>query len=1567
MSVGSSNTRALTFATKVLCGILTFLFACPQMTPAQILPAKNDSEPTDEQQRLPSDRKISQHLQELGRLARTENSVKIRDALKRLRAADPSLMVPDGSKTFRPLHRDLIERIQSFPLELQAELLDEPGATLRLLQASYQDNGASGLIIFLHRYAGSREAFKAHLMLAAIHRDRGHRQATLYWLDPVLHSGVPTDLRESAVAMRNAVNAAANVAPAEDDDRSASSRDSTPGDPGGDSETEPAADDESNAVASQEKAADPEVPAGAETTETPAAVETANDATDASEAISKLLKSGPAWQQKLYLNSVERHASQDLVRLLASEGDQQAIAWIAGEPVVDAKAVYVRSSGGLLAYDKVTGKVLWTRPLDRQTMRRTVPGRIPFPDGDERSNNDLERLQNSREILNLHRDAIPACMTSDDRRRFAISDSGEPGAAIPEFNQPFGGMLSRRSDLVLHPPQELVAIDKETGRRLWSVGGAPLEERFGNELSRAWFAGAPTVSGGLLFGVVEHDDAHWLVCLRSETGEVLWKLILAYPEVNIFQDPARQLASSRPLVADGLIWVTTTDGWLMAIDALTHSVLWSRSMASKSPDSTSRLMFRRGMNQTPQMDPIRDTWRPAGMQLLPEALLVTGEGNHQLRMINPLTGANKLSVTPDGATVVVAADDESIVVAGPKEIQRLTLERFRVVWKAKLDSTGVVAIGPGARVDDNLLIPLSDGSIQILRYADGKLAGNFAAIRPAFSAGGLMGTPDGLVSYGLDHVSVFSANENAAQFQTEPLEQARFLFENSKFAEAAEILAALQPAAEQIDIVNRLMFRIAAVRALNEPDRRDGLLQTASRHASTAEDRAVLMYLTLETQSNIGSDQVVAFLKSPQNVLNIELPQTQRLKELLLRPAVDSSSIVPDITWKTSDRVTRPLRFQLLQILQQHLADHTAQDFATWTAALQKISDADVLSVEQASEVMRDELMRRADLAVNADKLTETAWHLLLQARRFEDQHRSANVGSDDASKNETLAQSAREFDERHKVLVDRFINQLAIAASQKDQPLRPHIAAVNLLAVVKSELFPDTADDLWPTPREVLAQQWSQWQDTTYSAVPVNPVEGSMMPQSNAAKLSLRHQEDPFLSAWRWSTFRETSVLAIRSLLQPDEPMCTIEGGMFDAISLGSVGSVVRFGSVVLVQNSMGLSAVSMIDQRVLWSRRIPNQSSRVMWQLMADMHLFSRFSNSLPAWQEIYGRDLRICGGTDRWICVQTPSSLEMIDLLTGQNLWSVQNPPDNRHVYATEACVLVSKTSSPSTVKDDPAVTYLSRTAGIEGSSVISQDALRRTMMATGHELVVWEHPAVAGGSVLLNWTNPDTGEVRRFLELKDMLKCQFMDFRTLAAVTRKGEFEIIDLVTAEKNVVQLAAEGESNAESEPPEDFYSKAIIMADPVNYYIFSLPGRQVGQVQLMLGSLSDLYPIGSELRAIDRASGKSRWILNADENTNALLDATGDPVLLLVNFSARKKPANPAGGIVIPGLALPNQNQTLITAYSRMSGKKLFQHSVASRFPSMNLEFKVTPQKQLDLRALGSRIRFVPDALPNP
>ena len=91
-----------------------------------------------------------------------------------------------------------------------------------------------------------------------------------------------------------------------------------------------------------------------------------------------------------------------------------------------------------------------------------------------------------------------------------------------------------------------------------------------------------------------------------------------------------------------------------------------------------------------------------------------------------------------------------------------------------------------------------------------------------------------------------------------------------------------------------------------------------------------------------------------------------------------------------------------------------------------------------------------------------------------------------------------------------------------------------------------------------------------------------------------------------------------------------------------------------------------------------IPNPSSEAMWQMMPDRHLFTDFSTGLPAWQEVFGRDLRLCGGNDRWICVQSPTRVEIIDLLTGQNLWSLHTPPGNHDVFATESCVFLSRAS-------------------------------------------------------------------------------------------------------------------------------------------------------------------------------------------------------------------------------------------------------------------------------------------------
>ncbi|MBC7967134.1 MAG: hypothetical protein H7Z17_14565, partial [Fuerstia sp.] len=524
-----------------------------------------------------------------------------------------------------------------------------------------------------------------------------------------------------------------------------------------------------------------------------------------------------------------------------------------------------------------------------------------------------------------------------------------------------------------------------------------------------------------------------------------------------------------------------------------------------------------------------------------------GADSHQLQVIHPLTGSVRRSISPDTATVILAADDESIVVAGPKKIQRLRLDSLKAVWATTLVATDVVPSGPGTRLNDHLWIPLSDGSIQIVRYSDGQLIDNIPAMRPAFSAGGLKSIDGDVVSYGPDHISRFSQSGKVPQSQPDPLEQARLLIQSGQFADAEKILTESSHTSEQADSVRKLLFRLAAVRTLNEPTHRDDHLKNAARYAATSRDNATVQFLTLETHPEVTVDVVANFLKAAPAVLNAELPDRKLLRQQLLSPVADDPQSDHSVSTEPHFTTTRPLRAFMLQVFEQHLTDPEASGSAPWLSALQQISDEDLLLMKLDATLLQNELLRRAEDAIQTGRLTESTWHLLLQARHCEDEIRSGK------SNPVAVSQSSGVFNARFTSLMDRFSNQLAAEAARKDLPLRPLPAALNLLDVVRAEILPSLAAEKSPTPHELLTQQWSAWKDQTYSVVPVSPFSNNSMPQPNESVLSTRDREDPFLSAWRWSTFREPSVLAMRSLIRPDEPLCTIDGGMFDAISNGN------------------------------------------------------------------------------------------------------------------------------------------------------------------------------------------------------------------------------------------------------------------------------------------------------------------------------------------------------------------------------------------------------------------------------
>lgn len=1535
--------------------------------------------PADDLQRLPSDRKIAQQLQELTRLADSGNLIKIRDTLQLLRSAEPALLVPAQGMAFRPLHRDLIERIHQFSPQLQTELLRDPGATPQSLQLAFSSGGPTGLLAFLHRYSGTTESLKAHLLMAAIHRDRGNRQATLYWLAPVMHETVPRELRSIAVAWSEELQAPEASLDSQLDDESTSHHDDQDG-------TEPDQPDQQRTQREIRDAApnDGDKPQPENEDRIVAPVEESSKQHEDAPAHGSqkgVLSNAPAWQQKLYLSSAQRRSSQDLVRLLAASGDQQAIAWTAGEPLVEADVIYVRSSGGLLAYERLSGKVRWTRLLDRPSDVRRVPGGgWNMPDGIDRSLMEIEQLQNSRDVLDLHRDDVATRMTADLSRLFVICDTGE-SVGSADYGDSIR-LFSGRIDQSARTLRELVAIEKASGRRLWSAGGVPMEERFGNELSLAWFAGPPTVSGSALYGVIERDDAHWLVCLRAETGEVIWKSILAFPETNIQQDPFRQLVASRPIVAEGLIWTNTSDGWLIAVDALTHTIIWSRNMIQRSSEISRIRNIRSAILQLQPLKPFRESWRPVSMQLLSDSLLLTGADSHQLFLIDPLTGKVRRRVSPANATVVVYDDAESVITAGTDKIERLNRKDLDTVWSTQLVANNAVPTGPGTRLGDEILLPLSDGSIQAVRYSDGGLSGNFPGKRPAFSAGGLTSVQGDVVSYGVDHVSLYAHSGSTVPQELEPIDKARFLIETGKFAEAKQVLENLQTTTEQADTIQRLLFRVTTALALSDESRQQEYLENAARFATTTLDKAIVEFLTLETRPKSITDTVRQLQAASPSVLNTELPPFKHLKSRLLNPIVDvqvrSSAFGAEseiVSW-------RPLRHTLLLRIEQQLVD-AGSNAAEMDAILKQLSVEDLLSLNQPESLLQDELMNRAESAIEGGSLTESTLHLLLQARHCAERlHRQGSEGDGSAPDSEIS-------NSRLQTLVDRFEAGLIAESARPDVLLRPHPAALNLLAVLRIESLPpsENAPDAVNPPdaenapeaanaRGAIAQGWAAWKEGAYRLLPVNPVASSNIPQVNERALSPRVNSDRFLSGWRWSTIREPSVLAVRSLLDPDQPLCTIDGGMFDALSFGNNGTVVRYGSVILVQNSLGLSAVSLMDQRVLWSRPIANQSASILWNMMGEMHLFDSFSTMSTAWEMIFGRDLRICGGNERWICLQTTSEIEMIDLLTGQNLWSRKLESSDQVTFATDSAVFLSSLTSAlrnvrngegiRSVRDLNAAVVLSR---IDGALLTGLRPtlfqLRRTILATNNELVIWNRTDFSSGPPTINWVDVESGEERRSITLDNMQSCHFLDMQTLVSTRSDDSFEVVDLLTGRTQIVPLNDDSELSEESKKraTEELPEKYIVAEDAANYYVFPVPDRQAIQMQIMLGSNGDLnlYPIHRELRAINRVTGKLRWIRSSEENTAAWFDATADPVLLLVTNTARKNKANGPPAIAIPGLVLPTDRKTTVTGLSRMSGNDLFDYQVSSRFPVPSLQFKMAPQGYLDLQAFGNRVRFVP------
>jgi len=1498
------------------------------------LPAPSQ-EPDGDLSRLYSERRVVKHLKDLTLAGRKLQVHEVRDFLAILRAADPMLMVPDPRGVYVPLHRDLTVRIQKLGEDSLEEIRHENVAAETALQRTLAEESYRGLIPFLHRYAGTNASLQAHLLLATVHRDRGNSLAAEFWLAPLFADTVDPEIKAAAEKLNASLTALEKVEASEN-------------------VTAPAAGSQPSSDPAAPASDDSTAASGSATPDTNTQP-TVADAMPADAPTSDVVK--PAfvqqyvrWTQSLPLPMGAGRQSRDLVQGAVEYG---LLPWTAWAPVIDQQQVFIRTPYLVAAYDRQTGKHAWTRTLQQQQelieeVDDDLPGfRMRLDEG------AMNSALNAPNIQLLHRNEIIGRMTSDSERLFAVVQLGETVAPSPREENFRLRAVMGQADVGTAGTWELVAIEKATGRRLWTTGGPPVEEKFGNELAMSWFAGPPAVSGQELYQVVERNGAVQLVCLKASTGQVRWTLPLGYPDIDIAQDPARQLLAAQTYAKSGLIFTTTTTGWVFAIDSLTQSVQWARRLPA-IPGNESRVRSFRNPTflQTP-LQPMGQVWRSQTPVLAANALVLASAESHQLMVLDPRSGKVRLksadfggsktdrggkpgrASSEDNATVVIYADQMQFVVASPNSIVSCRLSDLQKLWTVHRRMTEAVPVGPAVRSADDLLIPLSDGSLEVIGLADGQVKTSLKGLRPPFSSGGLFSAGDDIISYGPNHLALLALSSADRSTDSDALQQAQFLLETGHVAEARTALAQVHLHPLNRESVRRLRFRIALGAFTAEAVPGSSRLEELETQAETPEEKALAQYLRLEylrkTSPATLSLSLINALQEDDAVQQVEIPDAAALQKMLQISTTENPLELSSLN-AGHETLRYPFRSWVLQQLRRQVGTADREHQAEIVRSCAQLSDNDLL--EMQSREFADEYLRRAEDQLATNRLSESTVQLLIAAADFaHDAGKSKADGGAERTvrvatafeKAEAIAQVSSAHDPAHRLLMQR------------------------LLQVVRYELQATADGSSLPAPAdssERLADRWSSEADTQLTMLPVSTTGQMAYRTPPVVPVDVALQSDPVLSAFHWSFRRTPGALLCQPVNDRAVSPWMLKVSGAENPFLQSEEELYRFGSIIILQNMTGLSAFSVTDQRWLWTRTMPGimgrRANRMLNRPFQDYH----GAGDAPFLSN-YGR--RLCGGSHRWLCVVSEGTLEVLDVMTGNRLWAVNGLKLNSSAFVCRNAICISGLDETPVVVDP-----------MDGSVISTSDSgqlpdlLRRTMHGSPDALVVWNPPTSTTTERTVTWVDPLTADVIQTVPLPDMEWAQFLDGETLAAVTGDQRCHVLNLRTRKLSTISFAGEGDSAATELLPQQI----AVAADPVNFYVFE---RQENAM-VMAGSMYGIRgePVQKELRAVNRRTGKLAWIRRAQGNTMACIEGT-ESVMLILAVTGQPR----ANAAAIPGLALQAGQRYVIEGVARTTGVRRLIYPVVSQIPFPSLRLSSNATGQLDLEAFGNRVRFFiePDA----
>ena len=1243
------------------------------------------------------------------------------------------------------------------------------------------------------------------------------------------------------------------------------------------------------------------------------------------------------WLELLPVSVSARRVHQDTLQRFtdARSGGERGIPWMAADPALDAERVFVRQQDRVTAWDRSTGQYLWSRSLN--------PRKAGAADGATQRS-----VQRSGSGGIVERHEFLGRVTSDRDRLYVVYGVNDAASLrSAEESLQLRMLMNRGNTTSSTELWELIGVEKSTGRRLWTAGGERVEDRFRNELSQAWFFGPPIVAEGRLYQVFERDGLISVGCLEASSGQLLWSTPLLTPEFSIQQDARRQLLSARGLVHKGVLIASTTAGWVFAIDLLTHSILWAQQLPLVQEG---QMRIPRGMGRGLNVMSAQPLVGPRVLRS--QDPLLSGQSLFWMLaeapapvQLDAISGRIETLSSMDG-TVCLHHGDGLIVMASALKTSAYRWPQLQPLWQQNRAAEAPLPVGPGALVSGQLLVPLSDGSISVLNLQDGRETERLQGLRAGRTAGGLYGDSAGIVSFGLDHISRLGTERGEFGGPEDWFQRAKFLLETGQPAAALQVLQSAAAGVVPDERVQHLKFRATLAIYAANPQQQQPLLEQLHSLAAPGSEQAIAQYLSLQsiTVGQVDAvERLTTALQLSDSLLQQELPA---LQTLLTAAQSSEDNLLNGRTAGGLSSWRAPLRAWICQKLNELLNSGSPEQQQQIQERLAGYPEPVLLRLTGVA--VADESLRRVEQRMANGGLDEINLQLLMHALTCA----PAAVSVAGSGGNETEPLQPRQ--QRVLELIERLQEPARGLPAGGRQRL-----TLQLLAWIRQQAGGPALSELTAAVVQEREQHWREVAEGNWKLLPVSTTGAMTLRTSSNSTLRRHGVDDPVLQGIEWSLRRESDEILAENAHIPGGAAWRIRprsSELRQALTL-TEESISRTGTVLIHRSREAISAFSIVDQRLLWSRNMTGDAE----MLLVMDRTFDKF-NFDQNWQLLYERSRQICGQNSRWICLLGESRLEMLDLLTGEVLWSLSNVGLSRQIYAADQAVLLKDPSNGREVLLEPLTGQVKRR--LSGQSAAADGQLRlpfrvraaaltgKIIRAAGNQLVVWDPESSLDERSSLQWLDAVTLDVQRTVDLTGMIRAQFLGRELLAVLRQSQQVQLINLETGAEQL--LSYEGADDR------DLNLQRVEMAvDAGNLYVFEVPARQNGllQPQMMLSLRGD--PVKGDLLAISRSTGRLAWKFRVPDETLISFDGSENSALLLVSMKSLQLGANANNNV--PGMMVfQGGTQLLITGLARSNGRQLLSYTVVSQFPTPGLRFSRPTVDRFELEAFGNRARLL-------